>query len=134
VQAIKAGIMEIADVFVINKADLPGADRLEQEIRAMQSFADAGERAEAAPVRRVVATEGQGIGELLNVIRSIFETRGQQGSRVEIWKYRLREMLREGLLASVSEEDIQRHADLVAAKMEDPYTAVEDLRRQISRL
>ena len=39
VQAIKAGIMEIADVFVINKADQPGADRLEREIKAMQSLA-----------------------------------------------------------------------------------------------
>jgi LAO/AO transport system kinase len=134
VQAIKAGIMEVADVFAINKADLPGADRLEQEIRAMQSFADASERREAAPVRRVVATEGQGIGELLNVIRAVFEKRDPQRSRVETWTFRLREMLRESLLASVSEEEIQRHADLVAGKMEDPYTAVEELRGQIARV
>jgi LAO/AO transport system kinase len=134
VQAIKAGIMEIADVFAINKADLPGADRLEQEIRAMQSFADAAERREAAPVRRVVATEGKGIGELLNVIRAVFEKRDPQSSRVETWTFRLREMLRESLLASVSEEEIQRHADLVAGKMEDPYTAIEELRGQIARL
>jgi LAO/AO transport system kinase len=134
VQAIKAGIMEVADVFAINKADLPGADRLEQEIRAMQSFADTSERREAAPVRRVVATEGQGIGELLNVIRAVFEKRDPQRSRVETWTFRLREMLRESLLASVSEEEIQRHADLVAGKMEDPYTAVEELRGQIARV
>jgi LAO/AO transport system kinase len=134
VQAIKAGIMEVADVFAINKADLPGADRLEQEIRAMQSFADASERREAAPVRRVVATEGQGIGELLNVIRAVFEKHDPQSSRVETWTFRLREMLRESLLASVSEEEIQRHADLVAGKMEDPYTAVEELRGQIARV
>jgi LAO/AO transport system kinase len=134
VQAIKAGIMEVADVFAINKADLPGTDRLEQEIRAMQSFADASERREAAPVRRVVATEGQGIGELLNVIRAVFEKRDPQRSRVETWTFRLREMLRESLLASVSEEEIQRHADLVAGKMEDPYTAVEELRGQIARV
>ena len=65
VQAIKAGIMEIADVFAINKADMPGAVRLEQEIRAMQSLGDEPSRAEAAPLRRVVATEGQGIADLL---------------------------------------------------------------------
>jgi LAO/AO transport system kinase len=134
VQAIKAGIMEVADVFAINKADLPGADRLEQEIRAMQSFADASERREAAAVRRVVATEGKGIGELLNVIRAVFEKRDSQSSRVETWTFRLREMLRESLLASVSEKEIQRHADLVAAKMEDPYRAVEELRGQIARV
>jgi GTPase len=134
VQAIKAGIMEIADVFAINKADLPGADRLEQEIRAMQSFADATERKEAAPLRRVVATEGKGLSELLNVIRAVFEKRDARISRVETWTFRLREMLRESLLASVSEKEIQRHADLVAGKMEDPYTAVEELRAQIARL
>jgi len=134
VQAIKAGIMEIADVFAINKADLPGADRLEQEIRAMQSFADASERKEAAPVRRIVATEGKGLHELLNVLRSIFKKRGQQSSRIETWNFRLREMLRESLLASVSEEEIQRHADLVAEKMEDPYRALDELRGQILRV
>ncbi|MFL6352392.1 MAG: methylmalonyl Co-A mutase-associated GTPase MeaB [Bryobacteraceae bacterium] len=134
VQAIKAGIMEVADVFAINKADLPGADRLEQEIRAMQSFADAAERKETAPVRRVVATEGKGIRELLNVIRSVFEKRDVQSSRVETWTFRLREMLRESLLASVSDKELQRHADLVAGKLEDPYTAVEDLRGQIARV
>ena len=58
VQAIKAGIMEIADVFAINKADLPGADRLEREIAAERR----------APIIRTVATEGTGIGELLQAI------------------------------------------------------------------
>lgn len=131
VQAIKAGIMEVADVFAINKADLAGADRLEQEIRTMQSFADASERKEAAPVRRVVATEGKGIDELLKVIGSVYEKRRQQSSRIEIWNFRLREMLRENLLASVSEEEIQRHAGLVAEKLEDPYTALTELRGRI---
>jgi LAO/AO transport system kinase len=134
VQAIKAGIMEIADVFAINKADLPGADRLEQEIRTMQSFADASERKDAAPVRRVVATEGKGISELLDVIRSVFLKRQQQNSRLQTWNFRIREMLRESLLASVSDEEIERHAHLVADKLEDPYTAVEQLRGQMLRV
>jgi LAO/AO transport system kinase len=134
VQAIKAGIMEIADVFAINKADLPGTDRLEQEIHTMQSFADPSERKQAAPVRRVVASEGKGISELLNVIRSVFSRRQQQNSRIQTWKFRLREMLRESLLAAVSEDEIQRHADLVAEKLEDPYTALQELRGQIMRV
>jgi LAO/AO transport system kinase len=134
VQAIKAGIMEIADVFAINKADLPGADRLEQEIRTMQSFADASERKDAAPVRRVVATEGKGISELLDVIRSVFLKRQQQNSRLQAWNFRIREMLRESLLASVSDEEIERHAHLIADKLEDPYTAVEQLRGQMLRV
>jgi len=63
IQAIKAGIMEIADVFAINKADQPGADRVEQELRAMLSLAN-GDRPKPAIVR-TVATEGSGIDELL---------------------------------------------------------------------
>ena len=61
VQAIKAGIMEIADVFAINKSDLPGADRLEREIHA--------ERPQV-PIVRTVATESQGIAELLERIET----------------------------------------------------------------
>jgi LAO/AO transport system kinase len=61
VQAIKAGIMEIADVFAINKADLPGADRLEREI--------AGER--HVPIVRTVATENAGVRELLQAINQV---------------------------------------------------------------
>ena len=60
VQAIKAGVMEIADIFVINKADHPGAGRTEAEIRAEVST--------QAPILRTIATEGAGIAELLNAI------------------------------------------------------------------
>jgi LAO/AO transport system kinase len=128
VQAIKAGIMEIADVFAINKADLPGAERLEQEIRAMQSFATGPDRDQAAPLRRVVATEDKGIDDLLTVIRSVFEQRGRRNSRAETWSFRLREMLRDELLVSLSEAELDRHAERVAARIEDPYTAVQALR------
>lgn len=128
VQTIKAGVMEIADVFAINKADRPGAARLEQEIRAMQSLADAPERANAAPVRRVVATEGKGVDDLWAVIREVFEKRGRRNARTETWSFRLREMLRDNLLASLSDEQIAAHADRVAARVEDPYEAVESLR------
>jgi GTPase len=75
VQAMKAGIMEIADVFAINKSDMPGAERLEQEIRMMQSLGSEPERSSAAPVRRVVATEGTGVEDLLAVIGDVFRNR-----------------------------------------------------------
>jgi LAO/AO transport system kinase len=68
VQAIKAGIMEIADIFVINKADHPGAERVESEIQGVLSL---GHRADGwtPPIVRTVATEGTGIDELLAAIR-----------------------------------------------------------------
>ena len=64
VQAIKAGIMEIADVFVVNKADQPGADRVEHELQGMLSLA----AGYAPAIIRTIATEGTGIAELLAAI------------------------------------------------------------------
>jgi LAO/AO transport system kinase len=64
VQAIKAGIMEIADIFVINKADQPGADRVERDLQAMLSLSDA----RTPAIIRTVATQGKGVSELLDAI------------------------------------------------------------------
>src|SRR5579863_7375183 len=72
VQAIKAGIMEIADVFVINKSDQPGADRLEREILALQSLSTRRD-GWVPPIVRAVATDGQGISETLTAIRSFLD-------------------------------------------------------------
>jgi LAO/AO transport system kinase len=69
VQALKAGIMEIADIFVVNKADQPGADRVERELLAMLSLGDS-DRPKPAIVR-TVATEGAGVEELLGAIEQI---------------------------------------------------------------
>src|SRR6202166_5046963 len=60
IQAMKAGVLEIADIFVINKADLPGTDKLEQQLHHI-----AGSR----PVLRTVASEGQGVAELIQAAR-----------------------------------------------------------------
>ena len=70
VQTIKAGIMEIADVFVINKADQPGADRVERELQAMLGLANG----HKPPIVRTVATEGKGIAELLETAAQISGT------------------------------------------------------------
>ena len=80
VQAIKAGIMEIADIFVINKADHPGAERVEQEIHGVLSLRN---RADGwmPPVVRTVATEGAGIEELLDAIRKFPRRRGDTATR-----------------------------------------------------
>jgi GTPase len=131
VQAIKAGVMEVADVFAINKADMPGADRLEQEIRAMQSLADTPDRANAAPLRRVIATEGNGVDELWSVICTVFEKLGQRGSHLETWSFRLREMLRDNLLTAIADDELKSHAERVAARKEDPYEAVDALRMSL---
>jgi LAO/AO transport system kinase len=127
VQTIKAGIMEIADVFAINKADLPGADRLEQEIQAMQSLGSE----DPAAVCQIVAAEGRGMEDLLAAVRAAFHKQGQRSRRAETWTARLREMLTDSLLDSIPPAEFARHAELVAAKIEDPYTAVAILLSQL---
>jgi LAO/AO transport system kinase len=131
VQAIKAGIMEVADVFAINKADLPGVERLEQEIRAMQSLGTEADRANAASIRRVVATEGKGLDDLLRVVEDVFSKRQRKNERAETWAVRLRELLRYRLLSELPEQEIESHARQVAAKSEDPYTAVDALLEKV---
>jgi LAO/AO transport system kinase len=127
VQAIKAGIMEIADVFAINKADLPGAEHLEQDIRAMQSVANDAGNPTAAPVRRVTSIDGTGVDDLLQVIHQLAQTTGTKSRNAATWSLRLTELLREELLESLPTDAIHQHAARVAEKMEDPYTALAAL-------
>ena len=79
VQAFKAGIMEIADVFAINKADIPGADRTEREIKAALEFNPHDEHSWWAPVVQTVASTGQGVLELLNAIDAHRQHLGEAG-------------------------------------------------------
>jgi len=131
VQALKAGILEIADVFAINKADLPGAERLEQELRAMQSLGSASERENAAPLRRITASNGTGVGELWSVITDVFGKHGRKSAQAEIWVVRLRELLRERLDSELSHSLLHKHGQQVAERLENPYQAVEALRTSL---
>lgn len=68
VQAFKAGVMEVADLFVINKADLPGADRLQREVRVAQGLAEPEPDAWTAPVVQTRASDGTGVREMLRAL------------------------------------------------------------------
>ncbi len=125
VQAIKAGIMEIADLFVINKADQPGADRLEHEIKAAQSLAKRPDGWKP-PIVRAVAKDGVGIEETLAAIRAYREFSRGKRRGVENWSARLREMLRERVLERYAEIDFDAAAAQVAGRRADPYTLIEN--------
>jgi LAO/AO transport system kinase len=124
VQAIKAGILEIADVFAINKSDQPGADKLESEIKMVQSLSTRKD-GWVPPIVRTVAGEGIGIKETLAAARKYLEHGGREDRAASIWALRLRNMLRERLLDRFSQADIERAAVDVAARRTDPYTVVE---------
>src|SRR5579864_2931875 len=129
VQAIKAGIMEIADVFVINKSDQPGADRLEREIKAIHSLSTRTD-GWVPPVIRTAATEGQGITDTLTAVRSFLARGGAKDRAVANWNLRLREMLRERLLERFSDINFQAAAEKVAARQQDPYSIIDGWLKQ----
>jgi LAO/AO transport system kinase len=84
VQAFKAGILEVGDVFVINKADRDGADQVRRELRSMISLADRPEGAWRPPVIKTVATDGQGAADVIDAIdghRAWSEESGELGRR-----------------------------------------------------
>jgi LAO/AO transport system kinase len=135
VQTIKAGIMEIADIFVINKSDRDGAERVEREIRAMQSLATRKDNW-TPPIVKTVAHEGTGVPELLEAIESYrrySETSERaQSRRVENWRERIAEMLRDALYQRViatymGDGEAQRYAAEVAEHKRDPYSLVEEI-------
>ena len=134
VQTIKAGIMEIADVFVINKSDREGADRVEREIRALQSLATRSD-GWTPPVVKTVATTGAGIEGLVAAIAS-YEAHLHQGGlalkrSVENWQGRLIAMLRDAMLekaqTALGNGQVERYAIEVAEHKRDPYTLVEEI-------
>lgn len=134
VQSIKAGIMEIADIFVINKSDYDGSERVEKEIRALQSLAQRKD-GWTPPIVKTVATEGKGIEELADAIREYEEFLRKNGllksRRAEHWRLRLVEMLRDTLLekarGAISESDLARLAAEIAEHKRDPYSVIEEI-------
>jgi LAO/AO transport system kinase len=140
VQALKAGIMEIADIFVVNKADREGADRTVTSIEAMLSLHSFAAGTWRPPIIKTVATTGQGIPELLAAIETFrAHTAASQGvRRRERAEWRLRELLGQRFLTHIEQRVLQpgefnRMLDRIAARETDPYTAVDDIFKRALR-
>ena len=134
VQALKAGIMEIADIFVVNKADREGADRTAASIETMLSLEQAPEGAWRPPVMRTVATSGAGVPELLQMIET-FRARtadvigARRRARAE---WRLRELLGRRFMqhldnAVLAKGEFDRLLDRISARDIDPYAAADSV-------
>jgi LAO/AO transport system kinase len=135
VQSIKAGIMEIADIFVINKADREGADRVEKEVRAMQSLATRYE-SRVPPVIRTIATTGEGLDKLASAIEEMKQWLQADGRldarRKQYWRERLVQMVLHSLMRQLRERgltdaELDEYAGRVARGEEDPYRLVTQL-------
>ncbi len=134
IQAIKAGIMEIADIFVLNKSDMPGADRAEAQLHAWVTRVADDEW--SPPIVRTVAAQGEGVGKLAEAIgehESWYRSSGRaEAKRRTLAKMRLRTLLRERLLAvarsrgfDIAAED--RLIDAIAGGELDPHSAAEQV-------
>jgi LAO/AO transport system kinase len=135
IQALKAGIMEIGDVFVINKADRDGVLRTEKELEALLSLAMRPDFWQP-PIVKTIATENKGIDELAEAISRYKEFQSQSESgrdrRESIAKWRILELLSEKLLsetlrAESASQKLDQFAGEVASKRRDPYSAVDEL-------
>lgn len=136
IQAIKAGIMEIGDVFVINKADREGVLRTQKELESLLSLAHRPDMWNP-PIVKTIATENKGIEDLAAAIESYeaYEpAESDPGStrKHAIARWRLVELLRERLLEQVlskngTNDDLDRLAAQIAEKTIDPYSAVEEI-------
>ena len=137
IQAIKAGIMEIGDIFVINKADREGVNATEKELETLLSLAMRDDSWEP-PIVKTVATESKGIQDLAAAIEKYrnfhLETKWVDGRRRAVARWRILELLRERLVAQTLESDsasekLDRLAGEVASRERDPYSAVEEILR-----
>jgi LAO/AO transport system kinase len=139
VQSIKAGIMEIADIFVVNKSDREGADRVEKEVRSMQSLA-ADHGSWIPPVIRTVATDGAGIEELEQAVNKFWAWLAEDGRltarREAHWRTRVMEMISHELLRAIRGQTLGDQAlaaigRQVVLRQKDPYQLVPQLVAQL---
>jgi LAO/AO transport system kinase len=158
VQALKAGIMEIADIFVVNKADREGADRLVSSVQGNLTLQPFGAGVWRPPILQTVATTGQGVGELVGAIwefRAHAERTasaagppaGAAGAAAEPpatpaasrrrtrSEYRLRELVSHRFMEHLEGEilasgELASIVDRIAAREVDPYTAAASLLRR----
>jgi LAO/AO transport system kinase len=134
VQALKAGIMEIADIFVVNKADREGADRTAASIESMLSLEDWPEDAWRPPVMRTVATTGAGVADLVAMVDRFREqTADVLGERRRARaEWRLREILARSFMQHLERHvlesgEFERIFDRIASRQVDPYGAAAEV-------
>ena len=134
VQALKAGIMEIADVFVVNKSDREDADRLVSAIESTLALHEYGPQQWRPPIVKTVATSGAGVSEVLDAVRRFREhSQATQGSRRRARnEVRVRELVSERLLKHLetrvlAEGEWAAAIDRVNAREIDPYSAADRL-------
>lgn len=134
VQALKAGIMEIADVFVVNKADREGAERMVTAIESNLSLHTYKEGEWRPPIVKTEATTGAGVADLWQTVQQFrAHSAGSRARRLKArHEFRLRELLTHRFLAHVEGQvlapgEFQEIVDRIARRELDPYSAASDV-------
>ncbi len=134
VQALKAGIMEIADIFVVNKADREGADRTMSSVRSTLSLQSYGPDDWRPPIVKTEATSGAGVPELLEAIAAFraYAEKTQNIRRRERSEFRLRELVSHRFMDHLETRvlapgELSQLVERIAAREVDPYTATGEL-------
>ncbi len=133
VQALKAGIMEIADIFVVNKADREGADRTVAEIESMLGLHSYKEGEWRPPIVRTQATSGEGIAELDGAISrfrgfstALLATRRRQRAEAQV-RAILADRLMKRIESTLDAIELERLVDRIASRQTDPYSAAAEI-------
>jgi LAO/AO transport system kinase len=139
IQAIKAGILEIADILVVNKADVAGAARLVSELRHMLQLAPEASGRQP-PILETVATEGRGIAELLASLDAhrayLMESEAWRQRRAESARRQVRAILEDRLLTRIdqltSSDEWAARFEAVAAREQDPYAVADEVQQHLT--
>jgi LAO/AO transport system kinase len=138
VQALKAGIMEIADVFVVNKADREGAERVVAEIESMLSLA--AHHGQIPAIVQTVASEDRGVSDLLLAIEEFRKRAESSGLLASKRRAHLRQQFEDTLRAQLTEhvlfrvlgrDEVDRTVEALAAGSLDPFTAALAVMRRM---
>ncbi len=132
IQAFKAGIMEIADIFVLNKADSPDAGKTERQIKAMLDLGFEGDT--LPPIVKTVATEGEGVESLVNEIDKLAGSKSQEfidSRKKRLISWMLRDIISEKIYQTVSqnipESEFESLVERIFKREIDPYTVADEI-------
>jgi LAO/AO transport system kinase len=132
IQAFKAGIMEIADVFVLNKADSPATEKTERQLKAMLDLGFEGET--VPPVVKTVATEGEGVDLLVSEIEKLVKSKSQEfidSRKKRLISWMLRDIVSDKIYQAVSqnipESEFESLVERIHKREIDPYTVADEI-------
>jgi LAO/AO transport system kinase len=139
IQAFKAGIMEIGDIYVVNKADRQGVSKLEGELQELLSIAMERKDGWLPPIVKTIATRGEGVAELADSIqayrRLLAASENREEREIPLFRERIIELLQRRLvgtiLGRIPDEKLDLYAEKMMTRELDPYTIVDQLLRDL---